>query len=85
MEARSVPGPGTYPFKTIIGTETQGKSIAGKFVEIKTTNMQAPGPGTYEHKASTSIGCKIGTSTREDKAQKQFINFPAADAYNPST
>jgi hypothetical protein len=47
--------------------------------------MQAPGPGTYEHKASTSIGCKIGTSTREDKAQKQFINFPAADAYNPST
>lgn len=47
-----VPGPGTYPLKTIIGTESVGKSLAKRLETIKTSNQLAPGPGTYEPKTT---------------------------------
>jgi len=47
---KDVPGPGTYASKTIIGTESQGKSLAKRLDQAKTSNMLAPGPGTYEPK-----------------------------------
>jgi hypothetical protein len=63
-----VPGPGTYPVKSITGNETKGRSLAGKIEQPKTTNMLAPGPGTYSarYNDATGAGTKFGSSTRDD-------------------
>lgn len=42
---KGMPGPGAYVSKTIVGTETQGKSMAQRYSDPKTSNMLAPGPG----------------------------------------
>jgi hypothetical protein len=47
IEAMKVPGPGAYPIKSIVGTETQGRTLSKRLPEARTTNMFAPGPGTY--------------------------------------
>lgn len=43
-----VPGPGTYQQKTLVGTETQGKTLGQKLEAKKTSNMFTPGAGTYQ-------------------------------------
>lgn len=50
MSTKFVPGPGTYTSKTIIGTESQGKTLAMRLEQTRTSNMFVPGPGTYEPK-----------------------------------
>eukprot|EP00352_Strombidinopsis_acuminata_P007641 CAMPEP_0176355204 /NCGR_PEP_ID=MMETSP0126-20121128/13135_1 /TAXON_ID=141414 ORGANISM="Strombidinopsis acuminatum, Strain SPMC142" /NCGR_SAMPLE_ID=MMETSP0126 /ASSEMBLY_ACC=CAM_ASM_000229 /LENGTH=75 /DNA_ID=CAMNT_0017707769 /DNA_START=721 /DNA_END=948 /DNA_ORIENTATION=+ len=66
----TVPGPGNYESKTIIGTETRGKTMGSKLQSAVTSNRQTPGPGTYSShfnfshkKAPTWL---MGTSTRND-------------------
>lgn len=62
-----VPGPGSYPIKSITGNETRGRSLAGKIEAPKTSNMLAPGPGTYTARyGDLGQGTKFGSSTRDD-------------------
>ncbi len=88
-DSRLVPGPGTYQSKTIIGTDSQGKSLGSKLKQQKTTDMFSPGPGTYNAKAEVTMmsspGWKVGTSTRNDadRAKLRCSNFPPPDTYNP--
>ena len=83
------PGPGAYPIKTIIGTETQGKSLAKRLEQQRTSNHFSPGPGAYSNKFSVSIysspSWRIGTSTRDDeeKLRMKTSNYPPPDSYNP--
>lgn len=85
-----VPGPGTYPVKSIIGTETQGKTLAGRYEQARTSNMMAPGPGTYEPNAKPALTAspswKMGSSKRDDsdKLKMRTSNFPPPDSYNPN-
>ena len=89
------PGPGTYPNKTIIGTESIGKSMG-----IKLSNQSAiggdmekqkqmPGPGAYSGDyrttRTTMPNWRIGTGTRYDRdnIMRRTCNFPPMNAYNP--
>ena len=84
-----VPGPGTYPVKTIIGTDSQGKTLAGRYEQARTTNMMAPGPGTYEPNNKPALQAspqwRMGSSKRDDadKLKMRTSNFPPPDSYNP--
>ena len=85
------PGPGTYPVKTIIGTESVGKSLAKRLEQQRTSNQFAPGPGAYDNKnfsisLYSNTTWKIGTSTRDDeeKLRMRTSNYPPPDSYNPS-
>ena len=75
--------------KTIVGSESQGKSLGKRLPAPRTSNMVSPGPGTYDAKAEASLlsspGWKIGTSTRNDtdKQKMRNSNFPPPDTYNP--
>ena len=88
-EKKFVPGPGTYSQKTLIGTETQGKSLAMRLIQPKTTNMFVPGPGTYTADASSTLfknpTWRMGTSVRsQEELQKQRVcNYPPPNVYNP--
>ena len=63
-----MPGPGHYPSKTLIGTESPGKSMAMrykiKFEEPGANNV--PGPGSYKIDTSSITNkdptWRIGTS-----------------------
>jgi hypothetical protein len=88
-DARKQPGPGAYESKSIIGTESQGKTLGSKLGNPKSSNMLTPGPGTYnaKHEASlqASPGWKMGTSTRDDKAKARLqSSVPPPNTYNPN-
>lgn len=88
-DSRLVPGPGTYQSKSIIGSESQGKTLGSKLKQQKTTDMFSPGPGAYNAKTEVTMlaspGWKVGTSTRsdQDRAKLRCSNFPPPDTYNP--
>lgn len=69
-DTRHIPGPGTYQSKSIMGTDSQGKSLAKKLAQPKTSDMFSPGPGAYNAKPEVSLmsspGYRLGTSTRND-------------------
>ena len=44
---RTVPGPGHYPIGTLVGTESQGKTLAERLPKGRTSNEFSPGPGAY--------------------------------------
>jgi len=82
-----VPGPGTYPIRSITGNETKGRSIAGKVQAPKTSNMLAPGPGTYTARFNDiGTGAKFGSSTRDDldRQKMRACNFLSPDTYTPN-
>ena len=41
------PGPGAYEIKGIVGSESQGRTLASKLNASKTSNSFNPGPGQY--------------------------------------
>merc|ERR1712084_105376 len=65
---RQVPGPGHYPARNLIGTESQGKSLAIRLAPGRTTNEFNPGPGTYnsnyQSAAKSAPRYGIGTGRR---------------------
>lgn len=84
---RQVPGPGHYPIRTLVGTESQGKSLAFRHAPGKTSNEFNPGPGSYNHnyrsavKSSPSFG--MGTSKRQDLGSRATRNNPPPGSHNP--
>jgi len=81
------PGPGSYNLKGIVGTESQGKSLAQRLGQsAKNFN---PGPGSYNSMYNQALksapGWRIGTSTRDDrdKIRRRTCNYPPPDSYNP--
>lgn len=83
------PGPGAYNLKTLVGTESQGRTLASKLSPSKTTNDFNPGPGQYSPKFTQSIktnpGWRIGTSVRgEEERDEKRKNYPPPDSYNPN-
>lgn len=54
-DARGVPGPGSYQHRSVMGTDTQGKSLACKLAKPKTSDMLTPGPGTYNGKFESGM------------------------------
>ncbi len=87
----SVPGPGTYAIRQMVGNETVGKTLSMKlcpgFEKPGANNF--PGPGTYDGNFRTTKksdpNWKIGSSTRDDKEKimRRTCNFPPPDSYNP--
>lgn len=68
----TIPGPGQYEQKNIIGTDGPAKSISGKTsseVEIK-EHRQKPGPGQYapnfDYTCKQQPKIKVGTAPRDD-------------------
>ena len=63
---RNVPGPGQYPISTLVGTESQGKTLAERLPKGRTSNEFSPGPGAYTSQFSQSMKSAprfgIGTS-----------------------
>ena len=84
---RQVPGPGHYPIKTLVGTESQGKSLAFRHTPGRTTNEFNPGPGSYNQnyrsavKSSPSFG--MGTSKRQELGGRATRNNPPPGSHNP--
>lgn len=84
---RQVPGPGHYPIKTSVGTESQGKSLAFRHNPGKTSNEFNPGPGSYNSdyrsavKSSPSFG--MGTSKRQELGTRSTRNNPPPGSHNP--
>ena len=82
------PGPGQYPITSLVGTESQGKSLGQRLTRGKTSNQFSPGPGAYSVQFSQSMKSApkfgIGTSTRNDTSKSQSRNFPPPDTYNPN-
>jgi hypothetical protein len=87
----SVPGPGTYPIKTLVGTESVGKTISMKLCPQfeKPGANKVPGPGAYNTDYKPTVNkeptWKIGTSTRYDRDNitRRTCNFPPMNAYDP--
>lgn len=86
-----MPGPGTYPSKTIIGTETQGKTLGARFrrKHEEPGANEVPGPGTYRFDANPikkkQPEYRIGTARRDDmeNVMRRTCDFPPANTYNP--
>lgn len=90
-DSRRVPGPGAYTQKGVMGSDSQGCTLGKKLSQPRTSNMTAPGPGTYnfmlaDKNLRTNLSAKIGTSTRDDelKAKQRVCNAPPPNTYNPS-
>jgi hypothetical protein len=88
QDTRGVPGPGTYNSITLPDAASQGKSIAKRYPEAKTSNQFTPGPGTYpitNYNQTSAPNTKIGKSSRdvEKNFRKKFANYPSPDRYNP--
>lgn len=87
----NVPGPGTYPARTIVGSESVGKTMGSKFGSCLEQPHKAfvPGPGTYNGNYRTTRtsdpGWKIGTGTRYDRdnIMRRTCNYPPMNAYDP--
>ena len=86
---KQAPGPGQYELRGIIGSESQGRTLATKLNPSKTTNDFNPGPGQYQPQFTQSIkknpGWRIGTSQRgEEQRDEKRRNYPPPDTYNPN-
>ena len=87
----NVPGPGTYPSRTIVGSESVGKTMGVKVCPSfdKPGSNNVPGPGAYDGNYKTTRttmpGWKIGTGTRYDRENimRRTCNFPPMNAYDP--
>lgn len=85
------PGPGTYPIRTLVGTESVGKTMSQKLNPSfeKPGANKVPGPGAYssDYKVSKSKDpqWRIGTSRRDDaeNVMRRTCNYPPPDSYNP--
>mmetsp|Transcript_5502 Transcript_5502/g.9339 ORF Transcript_5502/g.9339 Transcript_5502/m.9339 type:complete len:344 (-) Transcript_5502:28-1059(-) len=88
----SVPGPGHYPVKQMVGNETVGKTLSMKLCPAfeKPGANKFPGPGAYEGQFTAikkhDPTWKIGSSTRDDreKIMRRTCNYPPPDSYNPA-
>ena len=85
-----MPGPGTYDSVTLPSASSQGKSIAKRYSEAKTSNQFTPGPGAYpisDYIYPKAPNAKIGKSSRdvEENFRKKFANYPSPDRYNPQS
>lgn len=83
------PGPGAYNLKGIVGSDAQGKSMAVKLANSKTTANFNPGPGQYTPMFTQNIranpGWKIGSSVRgEEERDQRRRNYPPPNTYNPN-
>jgi len=89
--AASIPGPGAYAIKQLVGNESVGKSLGGKLSPAfeRPGANKVPGPGAYsaEFRAmyKSMPSWRIGTSTRDDqeKIKRRTCNFPPPDCYSP--
>lgn len=87
----SVPGPGQYEIKQLVGNESVGKSLSMKLCPNfqKPGANNVPGPGAYTGKydlvKSQEPGWKIGSSTRDDqeKIMRRTCNYPPPGGYDP--
>lgn len=86
---KQAPGPGQYDLRGIVGSESQGRTLASKLNAAKTSNNFAPGPGQYNPMFTQSIkknpGWRIGSSKRdEEERDARRRNYPSSDTYNPN-
>ena len=75
--------------KSIVGTESQGRTLASKLTAAKHSNSFAPGPGQYTPHFTQSIkkqpGWRIGTSIRGEEERNELRrNYPPPDTYTPN-
>lgn len=73
----------------ICGSESQGRTLASKLNQAKTTSSFNPGPGQYNPMFTQSIkknpGWRIGSSKRDEEERDQRRrNYPPPDSYNPN-
>lgn len=83
------PGPGAYDIRGIVGTESQGRTLASKLKSSATEKSSVPGPGQYTPMFSQAIktnpGWRIGTSQRgEEERAERKRNYPPPNNYNPN-
>ena len=83
-----VPGPGQYQYRNNVGREGTAPSIHQKleYKPIEKVAGKTPGPGTYEsHMRNKLAAPSYGQgSSKRDGSQKNTLETPAANAYNPS-
>ena len=88
----NVPGPGHYKSKTLVGTESQGKTLGARFKirhEEPGANL-VPGPGAYACDFSPvrkeAPKWRVGTSQRDvrETIMRRTCDFPPANTYNPN-